>query len=178
MELQKGRLEDLDALYALFLEVRAAMEKEGNDTWSHDYPLKEDFAEDLEKNETYLYWENGILVAYIAATSDPLDDFFFSTRSAKKLAQLRKDTAMKEDETFLLLHRLMVRPSFQGHGLAEKIFSEVSHRYPHAVTMFAVYPNNLKAIRAYLHYGYTNLGIYPFEYGPSVPCYLFYKRYN
>jgi ribosomal protein S18 acetylase RimI-like enzyme len=176
--LEKAKLSDLNAVFSLFKEVRAAMEKEGNRTWSHRYPLKVNFKEDISAGQGYLYYENGALVAYIAVSFDPLEDFFWESKSLAKLAQLRLDTGMKDDEDFLLLHRLMIRPSCQGHGLAEEVFKSVASLYPKHLVMFAVYPENLKAMRAYDRYGYSNAGIYPFEYGEKVRCYLYYKRYS
>ena len=64
------------------------------------------------------------------------------------------------------------------HGLAEEVFKSVASLYPKHLVMFAVYPENLKAMRAYDRYGYSNAGIYPFEYGEKVRCYLYYKRYS
>jgi GNAT superfamily N-acetyltransferase len=177
MERRMATSKDLEVIYGLFLLTRAAMEKEGNDSWSHDYPNKDDFKEDIKEGNSYLYEENGELVAYIHASFDPLEDFFWSSHSKAKLAQLRKDTGMKEDEGFLLLHRLMVAPAYQGQGRAAKIFADQAALYPGRMVMFAVYPNNRKALRAYDRYGFQNAGIYSaFEYGDH-PCYLYFKRY-
>jgi len=177
LALEKAQLSDLDEVYSLFKKVRAQMVKEGNHTWSHSYPLKINFKEDLEASQGYLYRDHGVLIAYIAASFDPLEDFFYFSKSLDKLAQLRKDTSMKDDEDFLLLHRLMVAPSEQGHGLAEEIFQSIASLFPKHLVMFAVYPENVKAMRAYDRYGFTNAGIYPFEYGEKIRCYLYYKRY-
>jgi GNAT superfamily N-acetyltransferase len=178
MERVLAKPSDLERLYSLFLMVRERMEQEGNSTWSGGYPSKEDFQADIQEGHSYLYFEEGVLIAYIHASFDPLEDFFWRSRSLEKLAQLRKDTGMKDDEGFLLLHRLMISPAYQGRGLAEKIFLDQAKLYPHTMMMFAVYPANKKALKAYDRYGFSNAGIYSaFEYG-DVACYLYYKRYQ
>jgi GNAT superfamily N-acetyltransferase len=176
MELRLADKKDLNAVYALFLATRAQMEKEGNFTWSGDYPLKRDFAKDIANQQAYVHDENGQIIAYIAVSFDPLEDFFWKTKSPQKALQLAQDVGLKAGESYLLLHRLMVHPSYQGHRLAEGVFQALSSFYPNAVLVFAVFPENLKALNAYLRYGFTNAGIYPaFEYGGD-PFYLVYKH--
>jgi ribosomal protein S18 acetylase RimI-like enzyme len=178
MERLLAKQEDLERINTLFLRTREQMEKEGNRTWSNGYPDKEDFEADIKEGHSYLYFEEGVLVAYIHASFDPLDDFFWQSRSMAKLAQLRQDTGMKIDEGFLLLHRLMIAPAYQGRGLADKIFRDQAQLFPHRMMMFAVYPANAKALRVYDRYGFSNIGIYSaFEYG-DVACYLYFKRYE
>lgn len=176
MELRLAEKKDLKAVYALFLRTRSAMEKEKNFTWSDHYPLKRNFASDIKEGRAYVDEENGEIIAYIAVSFDVLEDFFSDSKSLQKASQLRKDLQMKNDEDFLLLHRLMVDPSFQGHGFAQGVFEAISNLYPHSVLVFAVFPDNRKALRAYDRYGFQNLGIYaPFEYG-DYPFYLYYKH--
>lgn len=173
-----AKQEDLERINALFLLTREQMEKEGNRTWSNGYPTKDDFQADIKEGHSYLYFEKGVLIAYIHASFDPRDDFFWRSRSASKLTQLRKDTGMKEDEGFLLLHRLMIAPAYQGRGFAEKILADQAKLYPQRMMMFAVYPANAKALRVYDRYGFSNAGIYSaFEYG-DVSCFLYFKRYE
>jgi len=177
MERISVRLNDLESIEDLFLLTRSKMEKEGNDSWSHGYPVKEDFKEDILEGDSYFYKQNGVILAYIHASFDPLEDFFSSSHSEAKLAQLRQDTGMKDNEDFLILHRLMIAPAFQGKGLAAEIFHDQACLYPGRMMMFAVYPNNLKARKAYERYGFQNAGIYPaFEYGEET-CYLYFKRF-
>jgi ribosomal protein S18 acetylase RimI-like enzyme len=177
MELRLAEKKDLKAVYALFLRTRSAMEKEKNFTWSDHYPLKRNFTSDIKDGRAYVHEENGEIIAYIAVSFDVLEDFFSDSKSLQKASQLRKDLQMKDDEDFLLLHRLMVDPSYQGQGRAAKIFADQAALYPGRMVMFAVYPNNRKALRAYDRYGFQNAGIYSaFEYGDH-PCYLYFKRY-
>lgn len=169
---------DLESIMALFSSTRTRMEEEGNDSWSHGYPEKEDFQEDISQGDSFLYKENGVVCAYIHVSFDPLTDFFFSSRSKTKLAQLRQDTGMKEGEEFLILHRLMIAPAEQGHGLAKEIFLDQARLYPGRMMMFAVFSSNFKAQRVYQRYGFQNAGIYSaFEYGEEG-CYLYFKRFD
>lgn len=178
MEMRLAQKEDLKTVYALFLETRKRMEEEGNTTWSDGYPLRKNFAWDISQKSAYLFFEGRELVAYIAVSFDPIEDFFSETKSPQKALQLQKDVGFQEGESFLLLHRLMVRPSLQGRGYAEQVFQQIANTYPRSILIFAVFPENEKAIRAYERYGFVNAGIYPpFEYGFS-PFYLFYKHPN
>jgi GNAT superfamily N-acetyltransferase len=177
MELQTAQPSDLKDVFALFSKCRKKMEEEGNDTWSHGYPARVDFKNDIASGLLYLYKEKNELLACITASFAPEEDFFWKSKSPEKIAQLRKDTGMKEDEDFLLLHRLMVDPSAQGRGLAKAVLQAVAERYPHRMMMFAVYQSNFRARYVYDHDGFSNAGIYtPFEYGKKVVCYLYYKR--
>ena len=53
MERISVRLNDLESIEDLFLLTRSKMEKEGNDSWSHGYPVKEDFKEDILEGDSY-----------------------------------------------------------------------------------------------------------------------------
>jgi GNAT superfamily N-acetyltransferase len=176
MHLTTATPQDLDQIFALFLRAKAKMEQEGNFSWSHDYPEKINFEEDIASGLLYLYKEDGHIVATITASFKPEDDFFYRSKSQKKVARLRQQLGMGEEEPFLLLHRLMVEPNKQGHGLAKAMFQAMADLYPNHMMVFAVYPDNLRARYVYDHDGFSNLGIYlPFEYGPQARCLLYYK---
>jgi RimJ/RimL family protein N-acetyltransferase len=165
LEMRLAKREDLPAVYSLFLMVKKRMEEEGNRTWSHAYPTRGIFREDILDQHLYIHKEAGKIIASISIAFSPLDDFFFQSQSKKKHAQLRQDTGMKENERFLLLHRLMISPAYQGHHLSGEVFSEMEVLYPHSLLVFAVYPDNKHAMAAYEKEGFSHTGIYPFEWG-------------
>jgi GNAT superfamily N-acetyltransferase len=177
MQLTIAEPKDLEEIFSLFLRVKAKMEKEGNLSWSDGYPEKINFEEDIHSGLLYLDREEEKIIATITASFKPEEDFFWRSKSPKKVARLRAELGMREEEQFLLLHRLMVEPSKQGQGLAKAMFQAIADLYPNHMMVFAVYPNNLRARYVYDHDGFSNLGIYlPFEYGPKARCLLYYKR--
>lgn len=176
MKLEKATPRDLEEIFLLFKRVQKAMEEEGNRSWSEGYPDKSDFADDLRHKDAYLVKKEGRILAYIASDNDLAGSFFPATRSAGKLAVLLKQIHAEEGDVILSLHRLMVDPSFQGQGIAHEIFAALQGLYPKSILVFAVFPENTRAIASYEHQGFHNLGIDPdFEYG-GAECLLFYRK--
>jgi hypothetical protein len=68
MQLSLAKSEDLEEIFALFLRAKAKMEQEGNFSWSHNYPEKINFEEDIASGLLYLYKEDGHIIATITAS--------------------------------------------------------------------------------------------------------------
>jgi GNAT superfamily N-acetyltransferase len=176
MEFEKACLSDLEEIDALFKRVRKKMEEEGNRTWSGGYPTKGDFRDDLLFKDATILRKEGEIVAYIAMDEDLAGSFFPETKSPAKIAALLRQIEYEEGYTVFSLHRLMVDPLFQGQGIAHRLFDELQKKAPKSILVYAVYPENRKAILSYEHQGFHNLGLDPdFEYG-GTSCLLFYRK--
>jgi RimJ/RimL family protein N-acetyltransferase len=164
MQLQVLKKTDLKELWSLFLRTKKRMEEEGNFMWSHAYPSRSLFREDLASGNAFGIWEKGRLIAYVTLSFSLFDDFFYQSRSVEKEKSLLSFVGAKPDEKPVLLHRLMVDPAFQGRGVATEILKELKNKCQGYLALFASSPANDQANRLYERLGFQNDGPYPFEY--------------
>lgn len=175
MELQALKEKDLKEVWSLFARTKKQMEQEGNFMWSHAYPSRSLFEEDLLSSDAYGIWDSHRLVAYVMLSFSLFDDFFYLSRSAEKEKSLLSYVGAKPDEKPVLLHRLMVDPAYQGRGIATEIISEIKKKYQGYLALFASSPANGKANRLYERLGFHNDGAYPFDYEQG-PWLLFHSH--
>lgn len=176
MELHLAQMKDLAEMNRLFRSCQNAMEREGNFSWSHGYPDEGYFKDDISAKSLYIHTKGPSIIAAISVSFDPLEEFFYDSEDPQKVEKLRQDTGMKKEEDFLIVHRLMIDPLYRGKHLSNDVFNAIKTLYPHRMMVFAVYPENLRARHAYLHEGFTEFGLYPFEYGKSDHCLLYFQR--
>jgi len=165
--------DDLPAVMKLFRRVNASLLEEGNTMWNHGYPLEEDFRSDIGRKSLYLAREGGRIKGAVSVSFDPLEAFFDESHDPKKLNALLDKCAAKEEDSYLIVHRLMVDPMDQRKGIASNLVSFLKDLYPHRLWIFCAHPANTKAIAFYEKKGFYNLGPYDFEYGPESRQILF-----
>lgn len=165
--------DDLPAVMKLFRRVNASLLFEGNAMWNHGYPLEENFRDDIERKTLYLAREGGRILGSVSVSFDPLEAFFDESHDSKKLNALLDKCAAKEEDSYLIVHRLMVDPMDQRKGVASNLISYLKDLYPHRLWIFCAHPLNTKAIAFYEKKGFYNLGPYDFEYGPESRQILF-----
>jgi GNAT superfamily N-acetyltransferase len=171
--MEPATLKDIAEIWSLFKRTRAKMEEEGNFMWSHGYPTKGLFKEDVASSGAFVLREEGKIIAYIALSFSVFDDFFWESRSEEKAKGLYRFVNALDGEKPILLHRLMVDPSYAGKGVATGALTFLRERFKGYLMLFASSPANDKANRLYEKLGFVNDGPYPFEYGKG-PWLLFH----
>ena len=176
---RKAKPADKEAVYSLFKLVQSALEDEGNFMWSKGYPDQSDFNGDIDNERMYLVVEDGVIVASIAYSTDPLSYFYGDSKDRKKLDSLLSRLELKSKDHILIPERLMVHPSYRGRGIATSLFRYLHEEFPTHDWLFAVFLNDANAIRLYEHLGYRNLGVHSeFEWGGQEnECVLFAKNF-
>ncbi len=96
--------QDLSAIDALALNTIEAMHTDGLFQWSNDYPRKEHFAQDIEKDFCYVYAQGENILGVMSVMPENEESY-------------REISWIKEHS--LVLHRLMVSPDSRRKGIAK-----------------------------------------------------------
>ena len=125
MELDKViKANEIEGTYSLFLRVKKKMEEEGNDTWSHDYPNRDIFLEDLRNESLYLYLLNEKLIGSFALSND-LASYFFSDSSRNRTEEFLVEHHLPPRASYFLLERFMIDPSIQNKGYGGALLKKI-----------------------------------------------------
>ncbi len=96
-----ARIEDASALMAIKAKVIAALLERGIDQWDNVYPSEADFLQDVGEQTLYAQEKAGKIVGGVCLNDVELDGY---------------ETANWQSESFLVIHRLLIDPEFQGSG--------------------------------------------------------------
>lgn len=173
LRLSPAKENDLPAVMKLFRRVNASLLYEGNDMWNHGYPDEANFRDDLARKLLYVAKDAGQIAGAVSVSFDPMEAFFDETHDAMKLSALLDKVSAKEDDSLLIVHRLMVDPLMRKRGVASSLIDYLKSLYPHRLWVFCAFPSNEKAISFYEKKGFLNLGPYEFEYGKESVQILF-----
>ena len=99
---------DLDQIMAIIKRTVAIMNAEGNDQWSAEYPVQEDFAQDIARGELYVYCdEAGLPRGLVCLNEEQLEAY--------------EPLAWRSDGPALVIHRMAVDPEARRQGIATKL---------------------------------------------------------
>ncbi len=180
MELDKViKANEIEGTYSLFLRVKKKMEEEGNDTWSHDYPNRDIFLEDLRNESLYLYLLNEKLIGSFALSND-LASYFFSDSSRNRTEEFLVEHHLPPRASYFLLERFMIDPSIQNKGYGGALLKKILISQKNKYCLVVAYKKNEKAVQFYLKHGFSNVGdCKGADWGiDGSSCYLFMKRYE
>lgn len=106
---------DLPVLLKLTKACAIAMIKQGIFQWNEHYPNPEVFINDLNRQELYVYENEGKVIACIV----------ISTFMDEEYKDISWGTT---DGDHLYIHRLAVHPSFQGQGIAKQLMDYAENK--------------------------------------------------
>lgn len=116
--------------------------------WNDEYPSKEVFEKDIERNELYVLEESEKIIGTIVIST--LMD-----------SEYRPVTWLTPNTNNLYIHRLSVHPGFQGKGYAQKLMDFAEH-YAHKTKTISVrldtFSQNKRNQKFYEARGYQKLG--------------------
>ena len=143
-----GRKEDIDKIMKLVSKAIIHMEKKGIYQWDENYPIKEDFLEDIEAKELYLLEENDTIVAIY-------------TINQKWDGEYDKCTWHNKSKTACVIHRLCVLPAFQNKGIGKAVLNHIENQakeMEYESVRLDVFSKNPYAIRLYENNSYEKRG--------------------
>ena len=105
--IRKGIPKDIIQAAQVLEEVKAYMLNIGIDQWDQEYPNRIVLTQDIDREEAFIYEEQGELLAYMA----------LNEKCDQEYAELNWKTATP----FVVIHRLYVKPSAQGKGISSKM---------------------------------------------------------
>jgi hypothetical protein len=122
LKIRPAKDKDLPAIMKLFRRVNASLLNDNLQMWNQGYPTEEDFKQDLLSKSLYLALEGGRVIGSVSVSFDPMTAFFDDTHDPKKLSALLDKVSAKEEDSFLIPHRLMVDPMDQKKGVASDVY--------------------------------------------------------
>ena len=168
VSIKKGTIKDLESVLKLCRRVKDSLEREGNDVYSYGYPTDQYFIDDLSEGRAYILKDGSRVLAYLSYDRDLKGSFFPGAEGEEKVYQLLEDCNYA-GEGYLVLHRLMVDPAYQGKGYGKTLLSHFMSKFKGQLLLLCVYEKSRGALYFYKALHSKNHGIYPFDYGPDYP---------
>lgn len=148
-----GGIDDADQVMALAREVILDMRRQGIDQWDEQYPDAATIRNDLTSSRTRLVLNRHSLIAYLCIDQDASPGYSgMPWRGA----------------TPAIVHRLMVHPQAQGHGLGRLLMGwaeNLSKAIGYDSIRLDAFLKNPRALSLYRRLGYTQIGEVHFRKG-------------
>lgn len=150
MEIQYrfAKMDDLDAVCRLVSRVIDGMEADRIFQWDEYYPLREDFADDIRKNELYV----GVIGDDIAV---------IYTLNAECDKEYNDGHWRYTDCNYRVIHRFCVDPKYQHRGIAGYTLNHIEERLRKSkagAVRLDVFSGNPHALALYRNAGYEKAG--------------------
>lgn len=143
-----ANINDLEDIFQIVENAVKQMEREKIYQWDSIYPTKEDFGDDIEKNQLYIgIIENKIVVVY--ALSKECDE------------QYKNGEWQYTGDNYNVIHRLCVSPDCQNKGIARTTLSHIESELGFLGTKairLDVFSENPYALKLYSDSGYHKVG--------------------
>jgi GNAT superfamily N-acetyltransferase len=124
------------------------MRSQGIDQWDERYPTPKKLAQDIQGGNLIVADAQGVAAAAVVLDARPDPEY--------------SRVAWKCDGRYAgIVHRLMVRPEFQGQGLAQRMIEHVEERarqLGYTSVRLDAYTGNPVALRLYEKLGYLAVG--------------------
>lgn len=143
-----ANIDDLDDIFQLVENAVKQMERDNIHQWDSIYPTKEDFSNDIRKNELYIGIINEKIVVVYAINKE-CDE------------QYKNGEWQYIGDKFNIIHRLCVSPDFQKKGIAHTTLSHIEVELVSLGTKairLDVFCDNPYALKLYSNNGYHRVG--------------------
>eukprot|EP01039_Chlorochromonas_danica_P001656 gene1656-1809_t len=158
--LRRANHDDVDLIMVMIKEVVSLLNAEGNFQWNDGYPLASDFAQDIDKSELWLAIDpahDNEIVGVGALTKDQYDEY--------------ADVGYDLNDLCIVPHRIAVRPSARGQGIAQLILlhgEKLAREEGIALIRVDTNAKNSKMRRIFEKLGYSYGGDVVFKHKPVV----------
>ncbi|WP_445491135.1 GNAT family N-acetyltransferase [Niallia sp. 03133] len=166
MKIRQGQLNDLPIIMNFVKKNVSIMKEEGNDQWSNDYPIEDDFKNDIVNHHLFVAVLEDRPVGAITIDREFNENY-------------HKVNWTYPEKNFFVIHRLAVDPGIRGGGIASELlsFAEV-YAIEHDTFYLKTdtYSLNDKAHNLFMKNGYNKVGATYFE-GKEKPFYCYDKSF-
>ncbi len=148
LKYRKATLNDIEEICNMVHNAIIVMELHNIFQWDNLYPTKEDFCNDIDKEQLYVGLVNGQIV--VVYTLNQECDKEYETGKWKYTGEL-----------FCIVHRLCVNPLFQNKGIAKSTLLHIEtqlKKFGIHIIRLDVFHNNPFAISLYNSLGYSEVG--------------------
>ena len=161
--IQRAKISEISDILTIIKACSSFMINKGIFQWNEQYPSKEAFLEDLERNELYVLKNENKLIGTIVV----------STLMDKEYIPVKWLT---KNENNIYIHRLAIHPDFQSKGYAQKLmdFGEnYAKQYGFTSVRLDTFSQNKRNQQFYETRGYQKLGsiFYPKQSEHPFYCY-------
>ncbi|MFW5437211.1 GNAT family N-acetyltransferase [Paenibacillus apiarius] len=166
MTIHRAVQSELDDVLALVRECVEQMHSQGVDQWDEDYPNARILMEDIRLGRMFTYRDGEEIVGMM-------------TLDENQEEQFEAISWRDEGGRALIAHRLAVKPSHQGQGIAKMMLAfadSYAQEQGYSSLRFDSYSKNTKAVELYKRLGYEVRGeiMYPVL---ESPFFVFEKHW-
>ncbi|HMQ69791.1 MAG TPA: GNAT family N-acetyltransferase [Ignavibacteria bacterium] len=164
MTISKVKISQLDEIFQIFIDCRAALEKKGIFQWTDKYPTLKIIKNDIQEGNLYCLSENSKTYGVIN-----INEF----QDPEYNSVHWKDNVDK----ILVIHRLAVKPEFQNRGFAKKLMDfaeDYAEENNYTSIRLDAYSANPEVLRFYENRDYQRRGEVFFP-GRELPFYCYEK---
>ena len=145
---RRANIDDLDAVFRVFCEAIAEMERNGISQWDERYPDRAIVAEDISKNELFVGTLDGEIASVFVLNSQCEEEY-------------ENGDWQYPNATYCVIHRLCVNPKYQNQGIGSRTMRHIEAELK-AVSIDCVrldaFTLNPYALRMYDKLGYVRVG--------------------
>lgn len=155
---------DLARIWDLVQKAVHLMNERGNEQWGADYPTRDLYASDIEKNELWCVVDEFDTVMGVAA--------IFS-RHEPDYAPV----PFRKPEPAVSMHRVAVDPDFENRGVASALFSQfenIGHKFGVDALRIDTYHKNERMLALIQKHGFSYVGDINLH-GRTLPYHCFEK---
>lgn len=155
MEFRPARQEDIDSICELVAAAIAHMQEQNIFQWDKNYPIREDFLEDLRNNTLFVGLVEGEIVV------------IFTVNQICEPEYDDGDWQYPEEE-YRIVHRLCVSPKFQGRGVGRRTLRHIEEELRGqkiGAVRLDTFTGNPKALALYTGSGYEKRGFVDWSKG-------------
>ncbi len=149
-----ARMSDLDDICRLVSRAVDKMNKMKIHQWDDKYPLRSDFAADIENNQLFIGRLKGKTAVIYTLNQECDDDYLNGT--------------WQYNVPYYIVHRLCVDPDFQGKGIAKETMLHIEEELRKTGTCairLDVFGENPIALTLYGNLGYITAGFADWRMG-------------
>lgn len=108
-----AEIKDLDEIMIIINDGKKALKKDGVDQWQNGLPDRKGILENILTGESFVYEENGEILSFAFLKKSYEEDY----------KNIEND--FKNHGPFFTIHRLSVKESAKGKGVANRFFEEI-----------------------------------------------------
>lgn len=158
MQIQLAKASDLAEIFIMVQRCINKMQRDGIDQWDEIYPGVEIFQKDIENKELFICRVQDLICGCIVLNEyqEPAyQDIDWAFRPAK----------------VCVVHRLLVDPEYQGHGIAQALMEYVENyakEHKYRAMRLDTFIENPRAIKFYERLAYQRSGMVTFRKGQFI----------
>lgn len=164
MRIRRAVLADIPLILELISEVVPLMNAAGNFQWDNTYPDAVVFENDIARKQLWLADEEGVVVGVAAITTDQEPEY----------AGVGWDIS----EPAIVIHRLAVKPSCQGRGIATALLlqaEQIAAESPIGILRIDTNTPNKATQKLFPRMGYDFAGEIELSFRPGLRFYCYQK---